>query len=253
MRWFEMNLPEDGNVQVENVSLRKIGFQIAGPKSRELLSRVTRDDVSNEAFPFMSLKNMEVGLCDATVQRVTYTGDLGYEIYVPAQQQLALYQALADAGADLGLRPFGMRAMLSLRLEKSFGSWMREYRPDYTPVETRLDRFVAFNKPADFIGKQAAAAAKAAGPTRKLCTFVVDAHDADVHADEPIWKDGKVVGFVTSGGYAHYVEKSVAIGFLPTDLIAAGQQVQIEILGELRDAVLITEPLFDPRGERMRG
>ena len=253
MRWFEMNLPEDGSAQVENVSLSKIGFQIAGPQSRELLSRVTRDDVSNDAFPFMSLKNMEVGLCDATVQRVTYTGDLGYEIYVPAQQQVALYQALAEAGADLGLRPFGMRAMMSLRLEKSFGAWMREYRPDYTPVETGLDRFVSFNKPADFIGKQAVAAAKAAGPTRKLCTFVVDARDADVQGDEPIFKDGKVMGFVTSGGYAHYVKKSVAIGFLPTDLIAAGQHVQIEILGELRDATLVTEPLFDPRGERMRG
>ena len=253
MRWFEMNLPEDGSVQVENVSLSKIGFQIAGPQSRELLSRVTRDDVSNEVFPFMSLKNMEVGLCDATVLRVTYTGDLGYEIYVPVQQQLALYQALAEAGADLGLRPFGMRAMMSLRLEKSFGAWMREYRPDYTPVETGLDRFIFFNKPVDFIGKQAVAAAKAAGPTRKLCTFVVDADDADVHGDEPIFNGGKVVGFVTSGGYAHYVEKSVAIGFVPTDLIAEGQHVQIELLGELRDASLITEPLFDPRGERMRG
>ena len=253
MRWFEMNLPDDDSVRVQNVSLERIGFQIAGPKSRELLSRVTRSDVSNQAFPFMSVKKMEVGLCDATVQRLTYTGDLGYEIYVPAKQQRALYEALSEAGKDLGLRPFGMRAMMSLRIEKSFGSWMREFRPDYTPGETGLDRFVSFNKPADFIGKPAVAAAKAAGPERQLCTFVVDAADADVWADEPIFKDGNVVGFVTSGGYAHYSQRSVAIGFLPVELIEDGQQVQIEILGEMRDATMISQPLFDPNAERMRG
>jgi dimethylglycine dehydrogenase len=253
MRWFQMNLPADDDVSVENVSRERVGFQIAGPYARELLSRVCRGDVSNKSFPFMSLKEMEVGLCDATVQRVTYTGDLGYEIYVPADQQVSLHQTLTAAGEDLGLRPFGMRAMMSLRLEKSFGSWMREYRPDYTPIETRLDRFVSFNKPADFIGKQAVNAAKAAGPERLLCTFVVDAGDADVWADEPIWKDGEVVGFVTSGGYAHYTEKSVALGFLPTALVQDGQEVQIEILGERRDARLITEPLLDPKAERMRG
>ena len=253
MRWFQMNLSTDDDVRVENISRERIGFQIAGPKARELLSRVCRADVSNAAFPFMSLKEMEVGVCDATVQRVTYTGDLGYEIYVPAEQQVALYESLNGAGEELGLHPFGMRAMMSLRLEKSFGSWMREYRPDYTPIETRLDRFVSFNKPADFIGKQAVSAAKAAGPERLLCTFVVDADDADVWADEPIWKNDAVIGFVTSGGYAHYSQQSVALGFLPTALVRNGQEVQIEILGERRDARLISEPLFDPKAERMRG
>ena len=253
MRWFEMNLSPEDDVLVRNVSLGRIGLQIAGPKARELLSRITRADVSNSALPFMAVREMEVGLCDAIVQRVTYTGDLGYEIYVPWSQQLALHEAITDAGSDLGLRPFGMRAMMSLRLEKSFGSWLREYRPDYTPGETGLDRFVAFNKPADFIGKQAAAADKAAGPKRRLCTFVVDADDADVWGDEPIWKDGEVVGFVTSGGYAHYSECSVALGFLPVELISEGQTVEIEILGCRRSATLITEPLFDPRSERMRG
>ncbi len=252
MRWFQMHLPA-GGVRVENVSLDRIGFQIAGPHARELLSRVTRADVSNAALRFLAVREMEVGLCDATVQRVTYTGDLGYEIYVPCEQQRALYEALSGAGEDLGLRPFGMRAMMSLRLEKSFGAWLREYRPDYTPAETGLDRFVAFDKAADFIGKAAACAAREAGPERHLCTFVVDADDADAWGDEPIWKDGKVVGFVTSGGYAHHAGESVAMGFLPVALIEEGQRVQIEILGELRAARLITQPLFDPRAERMRG
>ena len=252
MRWFEMNRPADGSVDIKNISLERIGFQIAGPKSRELLSRVTRSDVSTQAMPFMSVRRMEVGLCDAIVQRVTYTGGLGYEIYVPARQQRALYEALHEAGQEFGLKPFGMHAMMSLRLEKSFGSWMREYRPDYTAEETGLDRFVSYNKPVDFIGKRAAAAAKAAGPERRLCTFVVDADDADVWGDEPIWKDEKVVGFVTSGGYAHYSKKSVAIGFLPIKLITEEQTVKIEILGEWRDAVMISEPLFDPKAEQMR-
>jgi dimethylglycine dehydrogenase len=253
MRWFEQQLPNDGSVKIDNVSRQLLGFQIAGPKARALLSRVARADVSNAALPFLSAREMEVGLCDALVQRVTYTGDLGYEIYVPAVQQVALYEALTGAGADLGLRPFGMRAMMSLRLEKAFGSWLREFKPDYTPAETGLDRFISYNKPADFIGKTAALAEKASGPKRRLCTFVVEADDADVWADEPIWVDGKVVGFVTSGGYAHYAEKSVALGFLPPEMITEGRQVKIEILGALRDARLFSEPLFDPQGERMRG
>ncbi len=251
MRWFQDHLPDTG-VEVRNVSLERIGFQIAGPKARELLQRVTRSDVSKEAFPFLSVRRLNIGLVPAMACRVTYTGDLGYEIYVAARHQVALYQALAEAGEDLGLRPFGMRAMMSLRLEKSFGAWMREYKPDYTPAETGLDRFVSFKK-NDFIGRDAALAAKETPPDRKLSTFLVDALDTDVWADEPIWKDGEVVGFVTSGGYAHTVEKSVALGFAPTGMIAEGAQFEIEILGEMRPATLITEPLFDPKGERMRG
>lgn len=251
MRWFEQNLPESG-VTVTNISKDRIGFQIAGPKSRELLSRVTTADVSHEALKFMAVRELQIGNLDAIVQRVSYTGDLGYEIYVPVCHQTALYHILVDAGEDLGLRPFGMRAMMSLRLEKSFGSWQREFRPDFMPAETGMDRFMSYNKPADFIGKQAALAEKAAGPTRKLCTFVVDADDTDVWADEPIWHDGEVVGFVTSGGYAHFTEKSVAIGFLPVELITPDREVEIEILGEMKKAVMITEPLFDPTSERMR-
>ncbi|MEE9598316.1 MAG: glycine cleavage T C-terminal barrel domain-containing protein, partial [Acidiferrobacterales bacterium] len=251
LRWFQQHLPDEG-VQIRNISKERIGFQIAGPKSRGLLQRVTRSDVSHGAVPFVSVHEMDIGPCEALVQRVTYTGDLGYEIYVPAPQQVALYETLTQAGEDLGLRPFAMRAMMSLRLEKSFGAWLREFKPDYTPLETGLDRFVSYKKPADFIGKAAAQAEKAQGVKRKLCTFVVDTNDVDVWADEPIWKDGQVVGFVTSGGYAHFAEKSVAIGFLPVEMIEEGVQVEIEILGEMYKATRITETLFDPKNERMR-
>ena len=146
-----------------------------------------------------------------------------------------------------------MRAMMSLRLDKSFGSWLREFRPDFSPVETFLDRFVSYNKTNDFIGKSAVTEAKRIGPKKLQCTFIVDAVDADVVADEPIWLDDQVVGFVTSGGYSHHCQKSVAIGFVPVDIANAGQKVEIEILGRRCAAELIGEPLFDPQAQRMRG
>ncbi|MFQ5972521.1 MAG: FAD-dependent oxidoreductase [Alphaproteobacteria bacterium] len=251
MRWFAEHLPDKG-VSLRNVSDERIGFQIAGPRARDLLERVTGPDVSGAAFPFLSVREIEVGLLPAIVCRITYTGDLGYEIYVPAEHQMALYETLVEAGGDLGLSPFGMRAMMSLRLEKSFGSWLREYRPDYTPAETGLDRFVSLKKNA-FIGRDAAQSERDDPPQRRLATLVVDAADADVWADEPIWKDGAVVGFVTSGGYAHFVGKSVALGFVPTEAAADGERFEVEILGDLRPATVVGEPLFDPKGERMRG
>ncbi len=251
MRWFLQQL--DGDVQIENVSTKRIGFQIAGPNARELLSRCTHADVSGEAFKFMDAKSLSVGMCDALVQRVSYTGDLGYEIYVDAENQRALYKTLADAGQDLGLRPFGMRAMMSLRLDRFFGSWNAEFSPDYTPAETGMDRFISYNKPVEFIGRAAAAAEKSSGPARQLCTFEVDATDADVSAYEPIWIDGAVVGFCTSGGYSHFAQKSIAFGFVPTEMITEGLEVEIEILGKMCKAKRVTQHLFDPEMKRMRG
>jgi dimethylglycine dehydrogenase len=252
MRWFEQHRPASG-VKLENVSKKRIGFQIAGPRAQQLLARVTRADVSTAAIPFLSIRELDIGQCQAILQRVSYTGDRGYELYVPWHQQVALYRVLTEAGADLGLRPFGMRAMMSLRLDKSFGSWMREFKPDYTPLETGLDRFVDYDKATDFIGKAAVLAERAAGASRKLCTFVVDAKDADAVAWEPIWHDGDVVGYVTSGGYSHHAQKSIAFGFLPVELVEEGRQVEIEILGEMIPARLYGEPLFDPRNEYLRG
>ena len=251
MRWFEQHL--DGyDLRLENISTRRIGFQIAGPKARDVLAACTRADVSATALRFMDARTIDVGPYQALVQRVSYTGDLGYEIYVNADEQYGLYHVLAEAGAAHGMRPFGMRAMMSLRLEKFFGSWQREFRPDFRPAETGMDRFVSYNKPVDFIGKAAAVAEKAAGPARTLCAFAVDAVDADVVADEPIFDGEAVIGFVTSGGYAHYSQQSVALGFVPTDRAVEGAAFAIEILGQRRAARIITTPLVDPDGARMR-
>ncbi|MCA0906371.1 FAD-dependent oxidoreductase [Ruegeria marisrubri] len=249
MRWFQQH-QEDG-ATVENISDRRNGFQIAGPKAHEVLAACTRTDISD--MRFMDVRRMVVGMTDCIVQRVSYTGDLGFEIYCEPMAQRQLWWTLWQAGQSHGMVPFGMRAMMSLRLDKFFGSWMREFSPDYTPAETGLDRFIAFGKDADFIGRAAAEAEHATGPARRLVAFEVDADDADVNAYEPIWLDGAVVGFCTSGGYSHYTRKSVAIGFLPSERAADELEVKIEILGQMRKAKVISTPLFDADGARMRG
>ena len=248
-RWFERHA-EDG-VRVENVSDRVTGFQIAGPRARDLLAACTRADVRSIAF--LDVREITVGMVPCTVQRVSYTGDLGYEIYCDPVMQRALWAALWEAGAPMGLRPFGMRAMMSLRLDKFFGSWLSEYSPDYTPAETGLDRFVSWRKNAPFVGREAAEAERAAGPARRLMPFEVEAEDADVTAYEPILVGGEVVGFCTSGGFSHHARKSVALGFLPSGIAAEGQRAEIEILGRMRPATVLGAPLFDPDGARMRG
>ena len=249
MRWFEMNEAE--GVRVENISDRLTGFQIAGPKAREVLAACTRDDISD--MRFMDLRHVTVGMADCLVQRVSYTGDLGYEIYCDPMAQRALWSTLWEAGQAHGMRPFGMRAMMSLRLDRFFGSWGAEFCPDYTPAETGMDRFIAWGKETDFIGRAAAEAERETGPSRRLLNFEVEAGDADVVAYEPVWLDGEVVGFCTSGGYSHHLGKSIAYGFVPVDRIADDLEVEIEILGQMHKARRLVEPLFDPEGARMRG
>ena len=249
MRWFLQNL--DDGVTIENITDQRNGFQIAGPKARDVLAACTRSDISD--MRFLDVRKLTVGMVDCIVQRVSYTGDLGYEIYCDLPSQRALWDVLWSAGQAHGMRPFGMRAMMSLRLDKGFGSWLSEFSPDYTSAETGLERFISFKKNTDFIGRAAAEEEKAKGVDRKLCTFEVDAEDADVNAYEPIWVGDKVVGFCTSGGYSHFAQKSVAIGFVPTEMISDDLTVEIEILGSRRKAKILTQALFDPEGDRMRG
>ncbi len=248
-RWF-INHLEDG-VDVQNISDKRTGFQIAGPKAREVLQACTRTDVSG--MKFLDVWQLTVGQTACIVQRVSYTGDLGFEIYCDPMDQRALWSVLWAAGQVHGMVPFGMRAMMSLRLDKFFGSWMSEFSPDYTAAETGLDRFISWKKNVDFIGRAPAEAERATPPARQLVAFDVEAEDADVQGYEPIWLDGAVVGFCTSGGYSHFTGTSVAMGFVPRGRIAEGLKVEIEILGQMRPARLITAALFDPDGDRMRG
>ena len=258
-RWFEAHLPTDGSVRFEVVGLGLVGLSLAGPRSRDLLQTLTDTDLSTSSFRFMDFKRIDVGMVPVWCGRMTYSGDLGYELWIAPEFQLALYDAIKHAGEPFGLVDFGLRALLSLRLEKNFGTWFREYRPIYTPLEAGIDRYLKFDH--DFIGRAAVEAEQAAGgPKRKLVMFQVDvgagadaADAADVIGDEPVWHDGTVVGWITSGGYAHYVGVSLALGYVPTPLSVEGTTgFEIEILGVLRPAKLQLQPMFDPAGERMR-
>ena len=249
MRWFLQH--QENGIGIQNVSDTRTGFQMAGPNARKVLEAASGQDLSD--MRFMDLRKIAIGQVDCLVQRLSYTGDLGFEIYCTAQDQRRLWWTLWEAGQDFDITPFGMRAMMSLRLDKFFGSWLSEFSPDYTAAETGLDRFIHWKKETDFIGRAAAEAERSTPPARQLCAFEVQADDADVHGYEPIWLEGQVVGFCTSGGYSHWAEKSIAQGFVPTERAKAGLEVEIEILGSMRKATLITEPLFDANGGRMRG
>lgn len=229
-----------------------MGLSIAGPKARDVLESLTHLDVSDADFPFMDIRRMDLGMAPALVGRVSYTGDLGYEIWMKPEHQRYLFELLMEKGAASGIRLFGLRALNALRVEKSFGSWAREYRPLYGPVEAGLGRFVATGKDADFIGKAAAVKEKADGGAMRLRTFVLDARDADVIGDEPIYLDGVVRGWVTSGGYAHASGVSVAMGYVPKEIADRSDGWSIELLGEILPARLQPHPLFDSNGQRMR-
>jgi dimethylglycine dehydrogenase len=248
LRWFEAELPADDSVKLQRLDMGLVGLSIAGPRSRDVLQRLTDEDVSNEALRFMDHRRMDVANVPAMINRISYTGDLGYEIWVEPEYQRRLYREILNAGRDSGISNFGMRALLCLRLEKNFPTWYRELRPIYSPGESGLGRFVDLNK-GDFIGRELAQ-----GGSLRRISLVVDADDADALGDEPVWHNGKVVGWVTSGGYGHYVNKSIAQGYVPKELANDIQResFEIEILGDRRPSTIITEALFDPKGTRMR-
>jgi dimethylglycine dehydrogenase len=252
LRWFHEHLPVDGSVQIVSRTRELAGLAIAGPRSRELLSRITRAAVEGTDFRFMDIRRLPLGLADALVGRVSYTGDLGYEIWCTTDTQRHLFALLQEAGKDLGLRLFGSRALNALRVEKGYGSWAREYRPLYGPLEAGFERFVALDKPADFIGKAGAIAERETGGVRRLRTFIVETERTDVIGDEPIWQGERVVGWVTSGGYAHASGVSVAIGYVERELADLDTGWRIEILGNLCPARLQKSPLFDADGRRQR-
>jgi dimethylglycine dehydrogenase len=250
MRWFEQHKP--ATVRIEALGPNLPGLSVAGPRARAVLQALTPFDMSNEAFPFMAVREMDLGPVRAIVGRVTFTGDLGYEIWVTPDYHRRLLDLILEAGEMHGIGHFGLRALNSMRLEKNFGTWAREYRPIYGPIEAGLSRFLDLRK-NDFVGRDAVVDEKETGGKLRLMVFKVDATDADAIGDEPVWHDGEVVGWITSGGYGHWSQASVAMGYVPARLAAATTGFEVEIIGERRPAVPLAEPLFDPKGLRMRG
>lgn len=250
LRWFERHAPATG-VRVRPCATEYVGLSVAGPRARTLLQALVRDDLSNDAFPFLSFRRMDIGMVPAIVGRISFTGDLGYEIWVTGDYQRALYDVLVAAGRAHRMRLIGARALNAMRLEKSFGTWTREFRPIYGPYEAGLGRFVDLKK-SEFIGRSAALNEKERGGTLRLVAFSVAVADADASGDEPIWHDGKVVGAVTSGGYGHSAQASMALGYIPAELTRSNDGFEIEILGARRAARRLDAAAFDPQGLRMR-
>ena len=249
LRWFEMHLEGVQDVLYQNMTDDFHGIAISGPNSRELLSRLTREDVSSEAFKFRDIKDTFIGGVPALCVRISFTGELGYEIYVAPQYQLKLFEAIEEAGTDLNLKWFGGRALMSMRLEKSWGAWTMDFRPDFTIMESGLDFFVDWDK--DFIGKKAALIEKKNGPSKKLSVIDIDT-ETDVSGDEAVMHNGECVSYITSGGYGHSVKKSLAMTYLPVELIGSNAKLEVEILGEFKEASIVMEPLYDPSGSKMR-
>lgn len=250
MRWFHEHLPRTG-VRIENLSESWLGFSLSGPRSRDILAALTDEDVSDAAFRFLSCKSMNVGMLQAVVARISLTGELGFELSVPAIQQRALWCALSAAGEPFGLRQIGLRALDSLRFEKAYGSWSTEFAQSYTPGMSGLDRFVAFDK-GDFIGRDAAARERDAGPSQRLVLLQIEAADADATGFEPIWADGRRVGFVTSGGYGHHVGMSLALAYVERRIAEAPTPLTVHVVGEEKAAHVLVQPPYDPAGLKLR-
>jgi len=290
MRWFEEHLPSDGSVSIRVFGAELVGLSITGPKSRDVLTALCDDDVSNEAFRFMDHRAMDINGAPCRVNRITFSGDLGYELWMEPSYQRRVYDGIKDAGAEYDIIDYGMRALLSMRLEKNFPTWFGELRPVYGPYEADMDRFIKINK-KDFIGRAAAEEEFDTGGKLRRVSFVIDAKDADVMGDEPVWAkigdqtidtivtpheygaprfdengtelpapnpqvDGewRVIGWVTSGGYGHFVEASLAQAYIPTEYANRDESglFEIEVLGERCSARIAIEPLYDPQGKNMR-
>lgn len=249
MRWFEQHLAD--GVTVRDISDDVVGFSLAGPNARKVLERVTHQDVSHKAFGFLGCRTLDVGLIRAKVGRLSVVGELGFEIHCRANEHATLRRTLLEAGRDLGIIEYGFNAVNALRLEKGFGIWSREFTQDYTPGETGMDRWIAFDK-GNFVGRQAALSEKTASGGRRLVTLEVDAVDADASGYEPIWHDGRLVGFVTSGGYGHTVGKSLALALVDRELAEMGTELNMHVVGIERTARVVQPSVYDPQGLRMR-
>ena len=251
-RFFEMVALPEGTI-FENKTDTICGFNVAGPRARDLLQRLTNHDLSNENFRFMRSAKISVGGVEVIALRVSFTGDLGWELHCAQEDQVALYTALVDAARELGGGPVGGRALSSLRIEKGYGSWGREYSPEYWPQELGLAGLVKMDK--EFLHKEAYAALAESAPRETLCMLEMDANqNADASGGEPIFlKDGTPVGKVSSGAYGYHVDKSLALGMIKHGAAGPGDEVEIFVLGQPHKARILSEPAFDPSGARLRG
>jgi glycine cleavage system aminomethyltransferase T/glycine/D-amino acid oxidase-like deaminating enzyme len=251
--WLRLHMPEDGSVSIEDVSSAYACIGLWGPNARKILEKVTHEDVSNAAFPYMTARRITVGDVPLLASRVTYVGELGWEFYPPMEYGQRVWDVLWEAGQPEGLVAAGYKALDSLRLEKAYRYWSSEISPDYTPYEAGLGFAVKLDK-GDFIGRQALLKQKQEGVQRKLCCATLADNRVIALGKEPVRLAGsdQIIGWVAAGGYGYSVEKSIIFTYLPTQYANPGAELEIEFFGELVSATVERAPLFDPKGERVR-
>ena len=245
-RWFETHLHKF-SCNYENKSDHYHGLSLSGPNSRKVLQKLVEEDISNNNFKFKDTKMMKIAGISSIVNRLSFTGELGYEIYVEPNCLSKLCENIENAGSEFSIQPFGSRALMSLRLEKNWGAWGLDYKPDYTAKESQLDQFIDWNK--DFIGSQAAYNDKS---KTRLTSLLIDTTDIDVSGNEAVNVANKYFSYVTSGGFAHYSNQSVAFSYLNSDYLHNQEDLSIEINGYNYHVKEISEPLYDPSGIKMR-
>jgi 4-methylaminobutanoate oxidase (formaldehyde-forming) len=251
LSWIRSQMPADGSVYVNDITSSRCCLGVWGPRARELVQQVSQDDFSNEAFPYLTAQHVAIGDIPALALRVTYVGELGWEIYAPMEYGLKLWDTLWTAGQSLGLLAAGYRAIESLRLEKGYRYWSADIHSEYNPYEAGLGFAVKLNK-GNFMGREALEPIKAEGVTRKLCCLVVDDPRAVALGGEPFLDSGRVLGRVTSGGYGYSVRQSIAYGYLPVEHATPGTRVEVELFGTRYGATIMKEPLYDPRNEKIK-
>ncbi len=252
LQWLKKHLPSDGSVSIEDITSSKACITLCGPESRNILKQLTRDDISNEGFPYMTCKEITIGNAAVLAIRITYVGELGWELHVPTEYALHLYDQFWEVGKPIGLVNAGYRCIDSLRLEKGYRYWSGDISPEYTPFEAGLDFCVKLDK-GDFIGRKALLTQKEKGLTRKLCCFTIDSGPLMPVGKEAILDGDKVVGIVTSGGFGHTIKKPIALGYLPMDYSKPGTRLQIEVAAKRYEAIVEKEPLYDPENKKVKG
>jgi dimethylglycine dehydrogenase len=248
--WIERHLPDDGSVRLDNLTSTLSVLTLAGPRSRDLLQALTETDCSRAAFKFFSAKQMHVGMVPVRAHRLSFVGELGYELHHPIAYTRNLYDQLMQAGETYEIVDFGYRALESMRLEKAYRLWGTDMSADWTPLEAGMERFVNFDK-GDFMGRDALLRQRDEGVERTLTCLVVDADDADTHGYEPVYAGSEIVGYVASGGYGHTIGESLAFSYLPVAHTEPGTELEVEIIGSRRRARVADAPLYDPKNERL--
>ncbi len=250
--WLRRHLPDDGSVLLNDITSGRVCFALWGPRARDILAPLTRDDVSDAGFPYLTARAITVGSVPVYALRVTYVGELGWELYAHTEFGVALWRTLWEAGRPHGMVAGGYRAIDALRLEKGYRVWSSDITPDENPYEAGLGFAVALDKEPEFIGRDALVTAKAAGPRKRLRCLVLDDPGSVCLGNEPVRVGGSIVGRVTSGGYGFAVERSIAYAYLPPDRAAIGTRGEVEVFGEWIGFEAAREPLYDPEGARIR-